>query len=86
MHRIKPDLLKRLIKSTTSIEPLKPPSPATNWMIICLISLQDRDRSQLYYCDIMRILLWVVESTIIKLAPSLRSTFFGLASPHNDGG
>ena len=54
LYRIKPELLERLVKST--IEPLK---------LSCYIPsqyelddylsgfLQDRDRSQLYYCDPM---------------------------------
>ena len=51
LYRIKPDLLERLIKFT--IEPLKPyPS---RYILDDYLSgfLQDRDRSQLYYCDPM---------------------------------
>ena len=50
LYRIKPDLLKRFIKSP--IEPLK-------FLSSCILDdylfgfLQDRDRSQLYYCDPM---------------------------------
>ena len=49
LYRIKPDLLERLIKFT--IEPLKP-SPS-HYILDDYLShfLQDRDRSQLYYCD-----------------------------------
>ena len=50
LYQIEPDLLECLIKST--IEPLRLSSSyslATYWMTI----LQDRDRSQLYYCDPM---------------------------------
>ena len=54
LYRIKPDLLEWLIEST--IEPLKL-SPHSNSCYILddyLSSfLQDRDRSQLYYCDPM---------------------------------
>ena len=53
LYRIKPDLLERLIKST--IEPLRPPhvSPNSRYRLDGHLSgiLQDRDRSQLYYCD-----------------------------------
>jgi hypothetical protein len=51
-YRIKPDLLKRLIKST--IEPLKT-SYTARYVLDDYLSgfLQDRDRSQLYYCDPM---------------------------------
>ena len=51
LYRIEPDLLKRLIKFT--IDPLKP-SPSHYIMDDYLSGfLQDRDRSQLYYCDPM---------------------------------
>jgi hypothetical protein len=50
LYRIKPDLLERLIKSTTLI-----PSIALypGYILDDYLSdfLQDRDRSQLYYCD-----------------------------------
>ena len=51
LYKIKPDLLERLIKFT--IEPLKPFPP--RYMLDDYLSgfLQDRDRSQLYYCDSM---------------------------------
>ena len=55
LYKIKPDLLKRLIEST--IEPLKPSppyvSPYSRYILDDYLSdfLQDRDRSQLYYCD-----------------------------------
>jgi hypothetical protein len=57
LYRIKPDLLERLIKST--IEPLGPShvfpsrSPCYTYILDGYLSgfLQDRDRSQLYYCD-----------------------------------
>ena len=54
LYRIKPDLLERLIKS--SIEALIPSSPPysehrLDGYLSCF--LQDRDRSQLYYCDPM---------------------------------
>ena len=49
LYRIKPDLLERLIKSP--IEPLKPSDSC--YVLDDYLSgfLQDRDRSQLYYCD-----------------------------------
>ena len=53
LYRVEPDLLERLIKST--IEPLKkqfPYSPSLYKLDGYLSGfLQDRDRSQLYYCD-----------------------------------
>ena len=55
LYRIKPDLLERLIKST--IEPLTPSRVSHNsyYILDDYLSeyLQDRDRSQLYYCDPM---------------------------------
>ena len=55
LYRIKPNLLERLIKST--IEPLKPHhvSPNSHYILDDYLSgfLQDRGRSQLYYCDPM---------------------------------
>ena len=55
LYRIKPDSLKRLIDST--IEPLRPSShdPSPPYLLDGYLSrfLQDRDRSQLYYCDPM---------------------------------
>ena len=58
LYRIKPDLLEGLIKST--IEPLRPFSskhrdhyPPYNLEGYLSGFLQDRDRSQLYYCDPM---------------------------------
>ena len=51
LYRIKPELLERLVKFT--MEPLKPcPS---RYMLDDYLSrfLQDRGRSQLYYCDPM---------------------------------
>ena len=52
LYRIKPDLLERLIKST--IEPLKS-FPLSDYTLDDYLSgfLQDRDRSQLNYCDPM---------------------------------
>jgi hypothetical protein len=52
LYRIEPDLLDRLIRSP--IEPLKPPSNS-RYILDGYLSgfLQDRDRSQLYYCDPM---------------------------------
>ena len=49
LYRLKPELLKRLIKFT--MEPLKP-SPS-RYMLDDYLSrfLQDQHRSQLYYCD-----------------------------------
>ena len=51
LYRIKPDLLKCLIKFT--IDPLKP--SLSRYILDDYLSsfLQDRDRSQLYYCDPM---------------------------------
>ena len=51
LYRIKPDLLERLIKST--IELLKPSRSHYILDDYVLGSLQDRDRSQLNYCDPM---------------------------------
>ena len=58
LYRIKPDLLEHFIKST--IEALKPSSPSyasgySRYVLDDHLSgfLQDRDRSQLYYCDPM---------------------------------
>ena len=54
LYRIKPDLLARLVKSTT-IGPLRPPPVSLNprYSLDDYLSgfLQDRDRSHLYYCD-----------------------------------
>ena len=52
LYRIKADLMERLIKST--IKPLKP-SPHFRYILDDYLFgfLQDRDRSQLYYCDPM---------------------------------
>jgi hypothetical protein len=49
LYRIKPDLLKRIIKFI--VDPLKP----FHYILDDYVSLflQDRDRSQLYYCDPM---------------------------------
>ena len=51
LYRIKPDLLKRIIKFTS--EPLK--SSPTNYKLDDYLRgfLQDRDRSQSFYCDPM---------------------------------
>ena len=57
LYRIKPDLLERLLRS--SIEPLRPSesdtSPYPGYILDdhLLCFLQDRDRSQLCYCDPM---------------------------------
>ena len=53
LYRIKPDLLERLIYS--AIEPLKNVSPYPRYILDDYLSgfLQDRGRSQLYYCDPM---------------------------------
>ena len=52
LYRIKPDLLECLIKSTFE---LLRPSDASRYILDDYLSgfLQDRDRSQLYYCDLM---------------------------------
>ena len=51
LYRIKPELLERLVKFT--MEPLKL-SPSHYMLDNYLFDfLQDRDRSQLYYCDPM---------------------------------
>ena len=53
LYRIKPDLLERLINST-SLEPLRPSGILyPRYILDDYLSgfLQDRDRSQLYYCD-----------------------------------
>ena len=49
LYKINPDLLERLVKFT--IEPLNP--PPSRYILDDYMSgfLQDRDRSQLYYCD-----------------------------------
>ena len=51
IYRIKPELLERLVKFT--MEPLK--SSPSHYMLDNYLFdfLQDRDRSQLYYCDPM---------------------------------
>ena len=49
-YRIKPDLLERLIKSTIVIEQLPFSYVLDNYLSGFL---QDRKRSQLYYCDPM---------------------------------
>ena len=53
LYRIKPDLLEGVIKST--IGPLRPRhvTPDSHYILEDYLSvfLQDRDRSQLYYCD-----------------------------------
>ena len=53
LYRIKPGLLQRLIKST--IEPLRLSHAYPYHLLDGYLSgfLQDRDRSQLYYCDPM---------------------------------
>ena len=56
LYRIKPDLLERLFKST--IEPLRSTPSHTlcpHYILDGYLSgfLQDRDRSQLYYCNPM---------------------------------
>ena len=51
LYGIKPDLLARLIKST--IEPLKPSLSLYTLDDYLYGFLQDRDRSQHYYCDPM---------------------------------
>jgi hypothetical protein len=54
LYRIEPDLLERLIKSLT-IEPLRPPHVSLNprYSLDDYLSgfLQNRDRSQLHYCN-----------------------------------
>ena len=48
LYRIKPEFLARFIKSTELLRPSHPRSALDD----CLFGfLQDRDRSQLYYCD-----------------------------------
>ena len=51
LYQIKPDLLESLIKST--IEPLRLGFNSSYYTLDDYLSgfLQDRDRSQLYYCD-----------------------------------
>ena len=55
LYRIKPDLVERFVKST--IEPLKPHTYRrdSRYILDGYLSrfLQDRDRSQLYFCDPM---------------------------------
>ena len=53
LYMIKPDLLKLFIKSLFMIE--KPLYPYSRYILDDYLSgfLQDRDRSQLYYCDPM---------------------------------
>jgi len=54
LYRIKPDLLQRLFKST--IEPLRSSNtPYPRYILDSYLSgfLQDRERSQLFYCDPM---------------------------------
>ena len=53
LYRIKPDLLESLIEST--IEPLRRTYSSSRYKLDDYLSgfLQDRDRSQLFYCDPM---------------------------------
>ena len=54
LYRIEPDLLERLIKST--VEPLEPSrSSQSRYKLDDYLFgfLQDQDRSQLYYCDLI---------------------------------
>ena len=55
LYRIKPDLLERLQVIRSTIEPLKPSLDSqSHYKLDDYLSgfLQDRDRSQLYYCDL----------------------------------
>ena len=54
LYRIKPDLLAHLIQSTTIGPIIPPPSLNLQYRLDTRYLsgfLQDRDRSQLYYCD-----------------------------------
>ena len=53
LYKIKPDLLEHLIKSTIGPLRLSHVSPYPRYILDGYLSrfLQDRDRSQLYYCD-----------------------------------
>ena len=54
LYRIKPDLLKRLIKSTiTSLSRHRDPYSLYKLEHYLSNFLRDQDRSQLYYCDPM---------------------------------
>ena len=64
LYRIKPDLLEYLIRSTIVIDPrrpshvpnmIEPLKPPPRYILDGYLSgfLEDRDRSQLYYCDPM---------------------------------
>ena len=81
LYRIKPDLLDRVIKSTIASKPSHAPLIlAAYWMTTCLIFvLQDRDRSQLYYCDLkLDIFLFAIISCLYCLKASTGLTVFHL--------
>ena len=80
LYRIELDLLKRHIMEST-IGPLSPRdvSPGYSYILDDYLSgfLQDRDRSQLYYCDPMRQHISICRHLLSLLN---RSNAFGIQS------
>ena len=68
LYRIKPDLLERLVKST--IEPLRP--SMAGYILDDYLSsfLQNRDRSQSYYCDPLLQHIFICRHFLSLLDPS----------------
>ena len=82
LYKIKPDLLERLIEST--IEPLRPPDlfPYSRYILddyLCGF-LQDRDRSQLYYCDPMLQHIFICRQFLSLLPVDESNAFFQFQS------
>ena len=86
LYRIKPDLLERLIKST--IEPLSGQSTSLDFGYILddYLSgfLQDRDRSQLYYCDPLLQHISICRHFLSLVDASNISSFFSNLSINSD--
>ena len=74
LYRIEPELLERLFKST--IEPLRP-SRIPHYILDHYLYdfLQDRDRSQLYYCDSMLQHIYICRQFLSLLDGSAASAF-----------
>ena len=79
LYRIKPDLLERLIKSTPlrSFSGLHGPSSSSPYKLQHYLSgfLQDRDRSQLYYCDPMLQHIFICRHILSLLARDESNAF-----------
>ena len=75
LYRVKPDLLERFVKST--IEPLKASHPSSRYVLDGYLSrfLQDRDRSQLYFCDTMLQHIYICRQFLSLLDGSNASDF-----------